>query len=107
MVYPSGVIKRWVNVDLVDVLVDLGFNIFTTRRFRLAGLGDYIAESIDLPVFLEKIQRIAPVNTQVSIECFGDDHNGNWIGNVILPDGTLVNDLLIQEGLSNFIKTYR
>ncbi len=107
MLYPSGVIKNWINVDLVDVLVDLGFNIFSLQRFRLAGLGDYITESIDFPVFQEKIQKIAPINTQVSIECFGDDHCGNWVGNITLPDGSLINDILIQEGISNFIKSYR
>lgn len=73
MLYPSGVIKNWINVDLVD----------------------------------EKIQKIAPINTQVSIECFGDDHCGNWVGNITLPDGSLINDILIQEGTSNFIKSYR
>lgn len=107
MKYHSGVIKRWITFDTLNVLVDLGFNIFSEQRFRLAGLGQTDIAQIDTQVFLENVQKIAPVNTRVSIECFGRDENFNWLGNIILPDGQLINDIVSQEYFSNFIKSHR
>lgn len=97
MTYPSGVIKQWINSNTIDVLIDLGFKIFTEQRFRLAGLGDDGIDITKTNIFSDIIQKIAPVNTRVKVDCYGSDGNNNWICDVVLPDGRLLNTVLFDQ----------
>lgn len=96
-----GYIKRWVDGDTVDINLDLGFKVWSVQRFRLSEIN---TPEKGQPGYLEALQRVnqlAPLDTQVLVSCKGYDRYGRWIAD-ITPDHAVVsvNQMLLNENLA-------
>lgn len=94
--------------DTIDVVIDLGFDIFTNRRVRLAGIDTPESRTTDLnekklgieaKEYLKHLLRNA---SNVVIKTLATDVNekyGRVLGQVYINSSTMsVNDLLVSHG---------
>lgn len=104
----NALITNIVDGDTIDAIVDLGFHMQGKLRFRLLGIDTPELRSTDL---LEKADaQLAKnfviekcLNKRVIIESWKGDKYGRWLAVVTLDDGTVLNDILIENG---FAKQY-
>lgn len=98
---------RVVDGDTCEIQVDLGFRIYHSMMVRLAGINAYELNSKieDERVLAQqgKEYLIAlltpyPVVKIVSSKPFGGDKYGRYLASIHLPDGTIVNDKMIEQG---------
>ena len=100
-------VLRWVDGDTVDLLVDLGFTILVSTRFRLLG--------IDTPETNRRASReaglaatafaesLAPVGSVVLVRSTKTGKYGRWLATVYPMGGdgdplVSVNDALVEAG---------
>lgn len=100
-------VRRWVDGDTVDLLVDLGFTVQVRQRFRLLG--------VDTPETNRKASReagnaatayaagLAPVGSAVLVRSHKTGKYGRWLAEVSPLDGDgeplqSVNDALLEAG---------
>jgi len=100
-------VLRWVDGDTVDLLVDLGFTILVSTRFRLLGIDTpeknrraSRAEGIAAQEFAE---RLAPVGSVVLVRSEKTGKFGRWLATVYPMGGegdplVSVNDSLVESG---------
>jgi len=93
-------IKRVVDGDTVDVHIDLGFDIRTLKRIRIAGIDTPEVRGQEREHGLEVkllVQDLLPAGTVTTINVDGRDKYGRWLGDLALPgfhDETLGSYLL-------------
>lgn len=98
--FPLGVIKRWVDGDTVDVDVDLGFKVWSQQRFRLARINTPEKKMAGHQEAINRVNELAPVGSNVIVDCLGYDRYGRWIAEVINFQSINVNQILLNEGLA-------
>ena len=113
----SATVIRWIDGDTVDLEIDLGFKIAVKDRFRLYGIDtpelrpkkanfdteeerrEEIRKADAALAFCEKQ---VPVGSTVVVKTFKDAQGkyGRWLANVSLPNGDIINEMLVKEGLA-------
>jgi micrococcal nuclease len=96
-------ITRIIDGDTVDAICDLGFRINRNDRFRLYGINTPERGrkgSVEATAYLTSM---IPVGASVLIrshkpETMTVDSFGRWVAEIFLPDGTNVNDAMIEAG---------
>lgn len=94
--------------DTIDVVIDLGFNIFTNRRVRLAGIDTPESRTTDLnekkfgmeaKEYLKKLLGNASNVVIKTLATYVNDKYGRVLGKVYIDSSTIsVNDLLVSHG---------
>lgn len=83
--YPAT-IKRWVDADTADLIVDLGFDVHKVARVRIVGPG---GEYFDAPevrgperpeglAALERVRGAVPEGARVNVTTFKGDSRGKY-----------------------------
>lgn len=96
-------VVRWVDGDTVYLNVDLGYNIWSLQEFRLARVN---TPERGQPGFAEataRVNQLAPVGAELTIDCLGKDKYGRWLAEVYIPGPSspaTVNQMLLNEGLA-------
>ncbi|MCG6185936.1 thermonuclease family protein [Maribellus maritimus] len=111
----KATVKRIVDGDTLDVVIDLGFKITTNQRIRLANINtpetynvkkdsDEYSRGMESKIFVE--QRIAANDFEVIIETDKDvGKYGRYIGTIRLADNEItLNDELVKMGLAEYAK---
>lgn len=104
-------VKRIVNGDTIDVVIDLGFKITTNQRIRLQGINTPETYNVKkdseeykkgMVAKLFVIQRIESNNNEVIIETEKDTGKyGRYIGTIWMADSeTSLNAELVEKGLA-------
>ncbi|MGG7653520.1 thermonuclease family protein [Kocuria rosea] len=94
-------IVRWVDGDTVDLVVDLGFHLSVTTRFRLYGVDTPERGRSGFGEATAFCERLAPVGSVVRIESFkAADSFGRWLALVYTLDGVNINGALVEHGLA-------
>ena len=98
-------LDRVVDGDTLDAEIDLGFGVYVKKRIRLADMDAWESRTRDLQ---EKEKGLAA--KQRLIDLIEESNNKFWlisheqgkygrvIGVVILEDGRIVNEILVEEG---------
>lgn len=101
-------IKKIVDGDTVDALVDLGFNTWKLIRIRLLGINAPESRTQDLE---EKklglrskkyLDSIMPAGTFVKLECHGKGKYGRWLG-VLHRNGININEHMVENGYAKYV----
>jgi micrococcal nuclease len=95
-----------VDGDTIDVIIDLGFNVFNKHRVRLYGIDTPELKSSDLNERVRANEAKALVidlltkHPDVEIVTYKDqtDKYGRYLAEVWLPDGTSLANKLIESG---------
>ena len=105
-------IKRIVDGDTVDVMVDLGFNTHVKRRIRMYGINTPESRTRDLE---EKARGLASKERlkellegkKIVMRSWGQGKYGRTLGELFVeeetelgPDFTNINDTLVKEGFA-------
>lgn len=103
-------VLKVVDGDTVDLMIDLGFNIFTIQRIRLAGIDTAEVHSKNL---IEKnkaeeakafvtnfLENSVKEGYQIYVKTTIDDKYGRMLGRII-SNNQCLNDLLISNKLAN------
>lgn len=98
----NGKVTNVVDGDTVDVDVDLGFNVFTKVRIRLANINAPEMKSSDtlereMAELSKKFLSSKVLNRDIVLDSTGKDKYGRWIGNISV-DGAIVNEQMVKEG---------
>lgn len=102
----TGIVKRVVDGDTVDIIVDLGFSIFTTVRFRLYGIDTPELTGKDetlrnLAISAKKYVVDSIEDKHVTMQSFGKDKYGRYLAIVKINGQTeSINQQLINLGLA-------
>jgi len=78
-------IVRVVDGDTVDVNIDLGFNISTLKRIRIAGIDTPEVRGPERVAGLavkEMVETFFPVGTKTVVRVDGRGKYGRWIGDI-------------------------
>ena len=96
-------ITKIIDGDTIDAQIDLGFHMQANLRFRLAGIDtpelrikDQYADALKAKQYIENMI----LGARCVIESSKGDKYGRWLATVYLPDGSSVNEKLLQEGLA-------
>lgn len=114
MYHYKATVKRIVDGDTMDLIVDVGFKITTNQRIRLARINtpetynvkrdsEEYKKGMEAKVFVE--QRIAANNNEVIVETEKDTGKyGRYIGTIWLADNkTSLNDELVSKGMAEYV----
>lgn len=102
-------VLRWIDGDTVDLEVDLGFRVRLEQRARLAGLNTPELHSKDESERATAIRasmlcnRLAFPASHVTIRSSkptADDKYGRWLVEIVIGDGTNLNQELLNKGLA-------
>lgn len=100
-VYRARVV-RVVDADTVDLAVSLGFGIEVLSRVRLAGVDAPEMKTADGRAARDRVAALLPVDSETCLKTDGDrrDKFGRLLGRLELPDGLVLNDWLLENGLA-------
>ena len=98
----SATLERIIDGDTIDVLLDLGFKVFTLQRLRLLfidtperGQPGYLEATHELAELLNPTGRLQPL----IVHTIRRDGFGRWLATVwVEGSDTSINDLMIQRG---------
>ena len=101
-------VNEVIDGDTIDVSIDLGFDIFTNRRIRLAGIDCPESRTTDLREkklgieAKEYLKHLLGNASNVSVKTLASDPNekyGRVLGQVYVDSSIIsVNDLLVSRG---------
>lgn len=95
----AAIVDRWIDGDTVDLRVDVGFRITIEDRFRLIGIDTPERGRPGYREATARAEELAPPGTVITVKTQPEPGKyGRWLGEIILPDGTTVNDRLVAEG---------
>jgi|LWDU01.1.fsa_nt_gi micrococcal nuclease len=97
-------VKRVVDGDTVDGVIDLGFNIFTAVRIRLAGINapesrtrNLVEKKYGIEAKLRLVELLCPDMSQVTVQSHGLGKYGRVLGTLFVDDKN-INQQLVSEG---------
>lgn len=102
-------VLRWIDGDTVDLDVDLGFRVHLEQRARLAGLNTpeihakddaERAKAIAATMLCNRLAFPGSFVTIKSSKPTADDKYGRWLVNIVIGDGTNLNQELLSKGLA-------
>jgi micrococcal nuclease len=97
-------VLKVIDGDTVDLLFDLGFNVFHKERIRLAGIDTPESNSKDLQerILAEDAKTFLSVwlvnQNQLKIKTTKDDKYGRMLGEIYGDNNICINKLLIDNG---------
>lgn len=102
-----AIVLRHLDGDTAQYRVDLGFRVHVEATIRLLGSKagvDTPEDKAGLPA-KARVMAVMPANTQVTLRTQKpadkmDGGFGRWLAQVLLPDGTNLGDMLMDEGLA-------
>lgn len=94
-----GKIVRVVDGDTVDMLIDMGFSVFTKQRVRLNRINAPEGKMTEAHKYLIKIAE----SDDIIIKTTKEDSFGRWLGDLYLED-TCINDQMVHTGLAEWYR---
>jgi micrococcal nuclease len=91
----NATLDRVIDGDTIDVMLDLGFKIYSKQRIRLARINAPEMKTAEGEEAKISLSRILPVGTELIISTKKMDIYGRYIGEVTLNDINL-NDRLVE-----------
>jgi endonuclease YncB( thermonuclease family) len=86
-----------VDGDTIDVMVSLGFGVFSLVRFRLARID---APELKTPAGKALKERLSQlVSKDVTLTSYGRDRYGRWIAEIWFAEFGNVSDWLLEQKL--------
>jgi micrococcal nuclease len=102
----KAVVRKVIDGDTIDVLVDLGFSVYTEKRLRLAYINAPELSTEEGKASKAYLVEALPWGSAVSILTKkGPDLYNRWIA-VVTYNGEVINDTLIQKGFA-FYSDYK
>ncbi len=105
-------IRRVVDGDTVDVIIDLGFKTYVKRRIRMYGINSPESRTRDLEekargiASKERLEELLEDN-KIVMRSWGSGKYGRTLGELFIeketdfgPDFTNINQLLVKEGFA-------
>jgi micrococcal nuclease len=92
-------VVRVVDGDTVYLEVDLGFHIKVTESFRLLEINAPELRTADGPPAREHLSALLD-SKELTISTQKADSFGRWLCEIVLPDGTNVNQKMISDGFA-------
>lgn len=106
----KATVKRVVDGDTVDLIVDLGFGVTFVDRFRLSGIDtpEIYQKARDSAEYIagmkakERVLQLMPEGSTVEITTFKDkkDLHGRYIAEIFNTEHLNINATLLAEGLA-------
>jgi endonuclease YncB( thermonuclease family) len=92
--------------DSLKVMITLGFGSFAKVRLRLFGIDTPELNDEDMgnrgnaKQARDRVRALVPAGVPLTIETheYPGDKYGRWLCRLFLPDGRLLNDVLVEEG---------
>lgn len=96
-------VKKIVDADTLDLVIDLGFHTFVTKRVRLIGLDAPERFTEQGKIAKQFVENAAPVNSNVIIQTKLDssDKYGRILAEIFVDNNTSLNKMLLNNGLAN------
>jgi micrococcal nuclease len=99
----QAIIRKVVDGDTFDVELDLGLEVRHRTRLRLAEIN---APELSTPAGQElklRLEMMFADDPVVLVQTIKDRKEkwGRYLGKVMLPDGTYLNEWLVQQGLAD------
>lgn len=104
--YPVLEIVKVIDGDTLDARLDLGFSLVSSQRFRFNHVDTFELRSKDAQqkalAYEAKRFTTELVNTTLkpTIRSTKTEKYGRWLGDIYLSDGTYLNKLLVEKGLT-------
>ena len=92
----SARVIRWVDGDTVDLMVDLGFHMTTTQRFRLLNID---TPERGEPNYAEAricAEKALPPGSTVTVQTVKSDKYGRWLADIPVVREALVAGNLLK-----------
>lgn len=99
-IYENAEVLKIVDGDTVDLMVDMGFNIWKKIRTRLYGINapETKGEERELGLVSKKfLSDLIPVGDSIVVETLGQDKYGRWLA-ILYKDSLNINDYMVQSG---------
>lgn len=96
-------VVRWVDGDTVFLNVDMGFNIWSVQKFRLARINTPEKGQPGYNEANARVNQLAPVGSEIQIDCLGLDKYGRWLAEIYIPGPSspaTVNQMMLNENLA-------
>jgi micrococcal nuclease len=97
-----GTVARVVDGDTLDVNLDLGFHINHRIRVRLLGVdtpevfgANACEEGKEASLY---VKALCPTESTIFVATYKTGKYGRWLARITLPNGQVLNDLLIEKG---------
>jgi micrococcal nuclease len=102
--YNAKVLKV-IDGDTLEVEFDLGFKISFIDKIRLLGINtpEIYGKNKDLGIKSKnRTSELVPIGSNIIIRTHKDQREkyGRYLAHVVLPDGRILNDILLSEGLA-------
>ena len=102
--YQAKILKV-IDGDTIKVEFDLGFHIKFSETIRLFGINTPEIHGINKDNGIKsklRVEQLLPVGIMVVIETIKDEKEkyGRYLAKIHLADGTILNEVLINEGLA-------
>ena len=97
--YSNAEVLKIIDGDTIDLLVDLGFDIWKKIRVRLYGINAPETRGEERELGLtskEFLANLIPVGSYIMFDCLGQDKYGRWLG-ILYKDELNLNDLMVEE----------
>lgn len=96
----NALVNRVVDGDTVILMVDMGFEVWSTQKFRLAYINTP-EKSAGAPwqAATDRLRALLPAGGDCFVKSLGKDKYGRWLGEVHVGDVS-VNQTLLDEGLA-------
>lgn len=96
----TATVLRHVDGDTLDLSVDVGFHITVADRFRLYGVDTPERGQPGYHEATAHNERVAPAGSTVTVHTLkAGDKYGRWLAVLFLPDGSTLNQRIMDEGL--------
>ena len=96
----KSTVSKVVDGDTVDLVVDLGFRVYTKIRVRLARVDTAEMNTDEGKEVKALVQQKLPVGSEVMLTSSKGDRYGRWIGELVTGAGQNISDWLLEEGLA-------
>lgn len=96
----SATVERVVDGDTVDLMVDLGFDVWRRDRFRLYGINAAEHNTVSGKAATAFLATLIPTGTVLTISTYKDklDKYGRMLATLTTADGKSVNDTMVSTG---------
>ena len=99
----TALVTKVIDGDTIDAEVDLGFGIYTKRRFRLAGIDTPEVRTRDKEekaagLESKKVVQDMILGKRITVQTDKAGKYGRYLAYIILSDGTNLNEYLVENG---------
>jgi micrococcal nuclease len=102
--YENCRVEKIVDGDTVDLLIDVGFFVFTKVRIRLGRINAPEAETTAGKLSKSQLSALC-LGAEIKLICQGRDKYGRWIGDLIRKTDDLdINEEMVRLGCAVSVK---